>query len=294
MALNLSASPVLDANALLGEGPCWDVARQLVWMVDIKRHRLWQYDSVSGDHKYYQAPAQIGWALPSSEGPLLCGLQDGLHTFDPVTGAFTFLAEVPGEPAGNRLNDACTDPWGRAWFGSMDDGEEQASGRFYVFDRGEVRPAGPDGITITNGPAVNAAGDRIYFTDTLRRKIMVADLTAEGVGPVRSFVDTAVHFPDAYPDGTTVDSEGYLWSAFYLGGCAARFTPDGELALTIPLPARDVTKIAFGGSDLMIAFATTATKDLADADRADWPGAGSLLAFRSPVAGFVQTPVKLT
>ncbi|NJO13933.1 MAG: SMP-30/gluconolactonase/LRE family protein [Rhizobiales bacterium] len=78
----------------------------------------------------------------------------------------------PGEPATNRLNDACTDPWGRVWFGSMDDSEGKASGRFYVFDRGEIRAAGPSGIAITNGPAVNAQGDRIYFTDTTAQKIM--------------------------------------------------------------------------------------------------------------------------
>ncbi len=45
----------------------------------------------------------------------------------------------------------------------MDDAENEASGRFYVFDRGEIRPAGPSGIKITNGPTVSGSGDRIYL-----------------------------------------------------------------------------------------------------------------------------------
>jgi len=52
----------------------------------------------------------------------------------------------------------------------MDDAESAASGKFYVFDRGEIHAAGPSGISITNGPAVSGSGDRIYFTDTLGKK----------------------------------------------------------------------------------------------------------------------------
>ena len=135
-----------------------------------------------GSNSFAEAPDQIGWVIPAAGGLLLCGLKDGLYTFDPAKRTFAKLMAVPGEPAHNRNNDACTDPWGRVWLGTMDDTEKEASGRFYVFDRGEVRAAGPSGISITNGPAVNADGTRIYFTDTTAKKIMVADLTREGVG----------------------------------------------------------------------------------------------------------------
>src|SRR5690606_35849349 len=219
----------------------------------------------TGSNAMAQAPGQLGWALPAEGGLLLCGLQDGLYTFDPETQAFARLMSVPGEPAGNRLNDACTDPWGRVWFGSMDDAEEAASGRFYVFDRGETRPAGPSGITITNGPAVSGSGDRIYFTDTSGQKIMVADLSPDGVGEARPFVDTGALFPDAYPDGPIVDAEDHVWTGLYLGAKVARFSPDGKLVATVTMPARDVTKMALGGQDLKTAYVTTATKNMDDA-----------------------------
>lgn len=285
---------VLAADAKLGEGVLWDAERGVVWFVDIKRHRLWHLDPATGSNSFAEAPEQIGWAIPAEGGRLLCGLKDGLYTFDPATQRFARLMAVPGEPAGNRLNDACTDPWGRVWFGSMDDSEGQKSGRFYVFDRGEVRAAGPSGIGITNGPAVNAEGTHIYFNDTGGQKVHVADLTKDGVGEARLFIDTARYFPEAFPDGPVVDAEGHLWIAFYFGACVARFSPQGELVQKIDIPARDVTKMGFGGPDLRTVYVTTATKNLADADKPKWSQAGSLFAFDAPVRGFAQTRAKLS
>jgi sugar lactone lactonase YvrE len=254
---------------------------------------LWHFDPATGSNAMAEAPGQIGWALPAEGGLLLCGLKDGLYTFDPESQRFEKLMEVPGEPAGNRLNDACTDPWGRVWFGSMDDSESAASGRFYVYDRGDVRPAGPSGISITNGPAVSGAGDRIFFTDTVGQTIMVADLTRDGVGEARPFADTGALFPEAYPDGPIVDAEDHVWTGLYLGARVARFSPDGELVATVTMPARDVTKMALGGPDLKTAYVTTATKNMEPGDYAGYPASGSLLAFDSPVAGVAPARVKL-
>lgn len=294
MEMNLPVSAVLAADSLLGEGVLWDAQRGIVWFVDIKRHRLWHFDPATGSNAFTEAPEQIGWAIPTEEGPLLCGLKDGLYTFDPESSTFTKLCAVPGEPAGNRLNDACTDPWGRVWFGSMDDSEGSASGRFYVFDRGEIRPAGPSGIAITNGPAVSASGDRIYFTDTSKQKIFVADLSKAGVSEARLFADTAALFPAAYPDGPVVDAEDHVWTGMYLGSCVARFSPDGALVATVPIPARDITKMAFGGGDLKTAYVTSATKNMSQQDMAGLPKSGSLFAFPAPVAGFAQTRARLS
>ena len=293
MEVTLPVTQLVTAESKLGEGVLWDAERQLVWFVDIKRHRLWRYDPATRAATVDEAPDQIGWAIPAEGGLLLCGLKDGLYTFDPEAGQFTFLCEVPGEPASNRLNDACTDPWGRVWFGSMDDAEQAASGRFYLFDRGAIRPVGPEGICITNGPAVNAQGDRIYLTDTLGKRIMVAELSPGGLGEARPFADTGALFPEAFPDGPVVDAEDHLWTGLYLGGQVARFSPDGELVATIPIPARDITKMAFGGADLRTAFVTSATKNLEASDMATYPQAGSLFGFEAPVAGFAQARAKI-
>lgn len=285
---------VAGTQCLLGEGALWDHARQCVWFVDIKSHRLWHFDPATGGTQSWQAPGQIGWVVPSTGTGLLAGLQDGLYSFDPESGAFTHLTQVPGEPATNRLNDACSHPSGAVYFGSMDDGEDAPSGRFYRWIDGAITPAGPDAVSITNGPAVSPDGATIYFTDTLGKKIFVADVGADGLpGAARLFVDTAAHFPEAYPDGPIVDSKGCVWTGLWNGWAVARFSPAGELLETVAMPVANVTKMTLGGADLRTAYVTTARKGLSDEELAAQPLAGNLFAFRVDVAGAPVTPVTL-
>ncbi len=291
--MSLDIREALSSQCELGEGPIWDAERKVVWFVDIKRHELWHFDPANGSNSINSAPDQIGWALPASDGKLLCGLKDGLYTFSPDTGSFEKFMDVPGELPTNRLNDACTDIWGRVWFGSMDDGEKDNNGRFYVFDRGTITPAGPAGISITNGPAVNADSSRIYFTDSVGQKIFVADLQRDKIGEAKLFVDITEHFPDAYPDGPAVDREGCVWTGLYNGAAAARFNPSGELVETIKLPAKNITKLCFGGAELRTAFVTTARQGLSEEQLAESPMAGSLLTFQVDVPGITQTKAAL-
>src|SRR3546814_18309417 len=86
---------LLDAECLLGEGPCWDAARGVLWFVAIKRHRLWQYAPATGSNAAWEAPAQVGWALPAEDGTLRCGLRDGLHHFDPESQTSEKLNQKP-------------------------------------------------------------------------------------------------------------------------------------------------------------------------------------------------------
>lgn len=288
-----NVSQALNTQCALGEGPVWDPERKVVWFVDIKRHQLWHFDPENGANAMAEAPEQIGWALPAQDGLMLCGVKDGLYTFDPEQQIFKKLASVPGETADNRLNDACTDRWGRVWFGSMDDGEADDSGRFYMFDRGTITPQGPANISITNGPAVNADSSLIYFTDTVAQKIMVADLSEEGAGPARAFVDVAADFPEAYPDGPVVDADGYVWTGLFHGAKLARYSPEGRLVKTVDMPAENITKMCFGGEDMRTVFVTTARKGMTQEALAKLPLSGSLLSFRSDVAGFTTPLARL-
>lgn len=283
---------VLTVGAKLGEGALWDNARHCVWFVDIKGKKLHRFDPANGAHDSHDAPQEIGWALPAEDGRILTGQTDGLYWFDPSTGAFTFWQAVPGEPAGNRLNDACTDPAGRVWFGSMDNGESADTGRFYCLERGTIRPAGPDKVSITNGPAVSGDGRTIYFTDTLARRISKATILDDGaLGPVSTFVQLGE--ADGYTDGPVVDAEGCVWTGLYAGWGIKRFAPDGKLLETVTLPVANVTKMAFGGPDLKTVYVTTAAKGLAPNELAVQPLAGNLFSFRADVAGVATTPVRL-
>lgn len=280
------AERVLAAGCMLGEGPVWDRARGRLWFTDIKQHQIHGFDPATGQHDTHQLHEQVGWVLPARGGRLLAGIKDGLHLFDPVSGTCVKVAEVPGEPAGNRLNDACVDSTGRVHFGSMDDGESADAGRFYRAHGREVAPHGPAGICITNGPAIAPDDTSIYFTDTLGKTILVAEMDADGtVGEARLFADVSRDFPEAYPDGPVCDAEGCVWTGLWNGWAVARYSPQGELLETVALPVANVTKLAFGGPDLTRAYVTTARKGLDAAALAAQPLAGDLFAFDVAVPG---------
>lgn len=284
---------VAKLGATLGEGPVWDASRSCLWFVDIKSKKLHRFDPEGAKLSSADAPGEIGWALPADNGRLLCGLQTGLHWFDPATAAFTFWSAVEPDRPGNRLNDACTDRQGRVWFGSMDNSEGGATGYFYRLDAGQIDRVGPGPVSITNGPAVSPGGDRIYFTDTVGRRIWVAPLQDDGsVGDTRPFLTFTGD--EGYPDGSITDAEGNLWVGFYAGHGARRYDPAGREIEFVRLPVANVTKLAFGGEGLRTLYATTAAQGLSAEQRAAQPNAGDLFAFAATVPGHLLAPVHVT
>lgn len=267
-----------DGAALLGEGPVWDARDGALWFVDIKQRHVHRVDPATGESRRWSAPAQIGWVLPADGGGFVAGLQTGLHHFDPEAETFRHLAHVePGHP-GNRLNDATVGPGGRIWFGSMDDGESAATGRFYRWDGRSVEETGIAAVPITNGPAMSPDGSTLYHVDTAGGLIHAAALAPDGsVQGSRPFARIAPE--DGHPDGVTADSAGNVWAGIWGGHCARCYRPDGSLLRQVDLPAANITKIALGGKDGRTAFATSARIGLDEAALADQPHAGALFAF---------------
>ena len=282
---------VCALGATLGEGPAWVAHEQALWFVDIKYPRLYRFSPDSGTLDHWDAPAQIGWALPAADGTMIVGLQTGLHRFDTAEGRFTPLAMVEPDRPGNRLNDATVAPDGTLWFGTMDDGESAATGRFYRLERGTVVDSGHPPVAITNGPACSIDGRTLYTTDTLGRTIWAQPINDDHtLGPQRLFA--TIEEGAGYPDGPTIDAEGCLWTGLYGGWAVRRYDPDGRLMRSFAMPVANVTKIAFGGADLRTAYVTTARQGLDPAALARQPLAGDLLAFDPGVAGTALTAIR--
>jgi len=269
--------------AELGEGPVWVERDQALWFVDIKKHRVHRYDPASGQKRSWEAPEQIGFPLPAERGGFVAGLQSGLHHFDEVTGIFGLIVEVEPELPNNRLNDGVVDPAGRLWFGTMDNSERDKSGAFYCFDNGKLTRTGIHGIAITNGPAVSPDGRLLYVVDTLEGTIRVADIGNGSLSEPRPVV--RIDPKDGHPDGPTIDSEGCVWISLYNGWEARRYSPAGELIEAVRFPVANITKVAFGGSDLRTAYATTARQLLSAEQIATQPQIGDLFEFHVDVPG---------
>ena len=279
-------------EAELGEGPVWVERDSALWFVDIKKHQVHRFDPANHEKRSWAAPEQVGFVFPAEGGGFIAGLQSGLFHFDETNGAFELLAEVEPDKPDNRLNDGVVDPSGRLWFGTMDNKEKEKSGAFYYFERGTVSRTALDGIAITNGPAISPDGRLLYFVDTLKGTIGCAEIGLDGsLGSPRPFAK--IDPKDGHPDGPTIDSEGCLWIALYAGWEARRYSPDGNLIDRVRFPVSNITKLAFGGSDLGTAFATTARQLLSPEDVAKQPEIGDLFQFRIDVSGVPSPLVKL-
>ncbi len=275
---------VLGVGATLGEGPVWVDRDAALWFVDIKGQRIHRYDPDLRVARSWTAPGQVGWILPTDDGLFAVGLQSGVHHFDPAAGRFTPLHAPEAHRPGNRLNDATVAPDSALWFGSMDDDEAEATGHFYRLYRGQLTNSGLPPFSITNGPAFSPDGRILYHTDTLGRAIWQCAVDVTGaVGEPQLFA--SIEDGAGYPDGPTIDAEGCLWTGLFGGWSVRRYDPQGRLMRQIDFPVANITKIAFGGPQHDIAYATTAAKGLSPEERARQPLAGDLFAFDPGVRG---------
>src|SRR6202000_2022198 len=81
------------------------------------------------------------------------------------------------------------------------------------------------------------------------------------------------------PDGLTVDDSGDLWVALWGGGALRRYSPDGSLLMTVPVPVDRPTSCAFGGPDRATLFVTTSREGLDESAFARQRQAGHVLCI---------------
>lgn len=284
---------VWDLRATLGEGPVWAEGEQALYFVDIVGRAIHRYRPESGETTSWEAPNRPGFLVPLSDGTFLCGLKDGLHRFDPATGRFNLDLLVEAELPDNRINDGHVDRLGRLWFGTMHDAETSPTGSLYAVtqEAGRLHIHRQDeGYIVSNGPALSPDGRTLYHNHSPAQTIFAFDVDdAGGLSNRRVFATLA----DGYPDGIAVDSAGFLWVGVWQGGRIERLAPDGTRVDPIPLPARNVTKVAFGGPDYRTVFVTTARKGLSPAQLDQEPLTGGLFAFGTSIPGQTQAAFTL-
>ena len=298
--MNLNVAKRADASwrcvwatrCKLGEGPVWDARTATLWFVDLRGEALLAWSETLGGRRF-PFPGTPTVVVPVADSDdLVCVSRAGIERMR-ATGEVEPLLRWTGEPAGNRPNDGKCDPSGRLWVGTMDDAEQVHSGTLYRWSAAEGLSPMVRRVGVSNGLGWSPAADVFYFTDSLRQRIWRADfdLATGQIGPLERFVD--VEEDAGAPDGLTVDSEGFVWSAHWDGWRITRYDPDGAVDRVIPFPGPRPTSLCFGGPDLRTLYVTSARIGVADADLARATEAGSLFALDCDVAGLPSTPLRL-
>jgi sugar lactone lactonase YvrE len=131
----------------------------------------------------------------------------------------------------------------------------------------------------------------MYYTESFRYAIFAYDFDPAS-GEITNRRPFAAVDPAAggFPDGLTVDAEGFVWSAQPVWGRLVRYDPDGRIERIIELPVSRGTSCIFGGPEYETLYITTATETLTREQLAEEPLAGSLLAFAPGMRGLPETP----
>ncbi len=286
--MNFELEQMLPAQNILGEGPVWNEDERALYWVDIEGNSIQRFWPETKKVEVFDVGMKIGVFAFREQGGLIVASEKGLGFWTPGGVDKVEIFSNPEEgKAEARFNDGKVDRKGRFWAGTMT--PEGATSSLYRLDPDLSLHTMETGITISNGMGWSPDNKTMYFTDTMKYVIYAYDFDLES-GSISNRRDF-YQFPDdgGVPDGMTVDSKGYVWSAMCLGGRLVRLSPDGELVEEIKLPVSLPTSVTFGGKDYRDLYLTSGWITLSDEERQkNQPQAGDLFRLVPGVQGLPE------
>ena len=273
---------LVDAHALVGEGPIWDETKGVLYWVDILSSMVYEYNPATGENRGYDVGQHVGTVVPRTSGGLMLAVYDGFAAFDPATGQLTLLDDPEADLPQNRFNDGKCDPAGRFWAGTMAYTDQGTQGSLYRMDADLSVHKMLGDIGISNGIVWSLDNTTMYYIDSMANTVRAFDydLATGNISKERVVIRTDGM---GLPDGMAIDAEGMLWVAHFGGSCVRRWNPHtGKVISTIEMPASQITACAFGGADYGTLYITSAATGL---DLAREPQAGGLFMVNPGVKG---------
>jgi sugar lactone lactonase YvrE len=258
---------VAPTGDLCGEGVVWHEGHGAVYWTDINRFLIHRFDSKNQTVRswFFEEPV-TALALTDRDNVLAVSLGSREILWEPSSGrCLKELFRLECWPK-VRLNDGRADPRGSFWVGSMrnnvgPDGrsieEGGQDGVLYRIDPNGRVTEHRSGVGISNTIAWSPDRRHFYFADSLANTVWRFDYDAE-TGNISNETPFLQNFPRGLPDGSTVDTEGYLWNCRFNGACIVRVAPNGNIDRIIEMPVKNVTNCAFGGNERKTLYVTTA------------------------------------
>jgi sugar lactone lactonase YvrE len=295
--MGLPIERIVGLSCQVGESPVWHAREQAWYWVDIPARRVWRMEHRTGELASWETSEMVACIAVSDAGGLIAGMETGIFHLslgESPEAVERRVATVAHASGSMRFNDGRCDRQGRFWSGTMflDMAQAKPVGRLYRYTA-EAGLSAPvvDGLITQNGLAWSPDGLTMYLSDSHpdRRMIWAYDYDIDSGTPSnrRVFVDMNEHRPGR-PDGAAMDVEGCYWICANDGSAVMRFTPQGRLDRTIPLPMIKPSMCAFGGPQLDTLLVTSISVNKAEAD----PWAGAVVMLRPGVIGMPETPFK--
>lgn len=286
---------VLEWKATVGECPTWHPLEARLYWVDIQEKKIHRFDPALGINETFELPEIVTSLALRASGGLVLTLEKDFAFYDPATEVLERISAVEATLPKNRFNDGKCDPRGRYWAGTMDAKEwSSPAGHLFRLDARRHVETMASNVICSNGTGWSPDGRTMYYTESFRYAVFAYDFDLETgeVANRRTFaaLDERDRNAGGFPDGLTVDTEGFVWSNVVGLGQIRRYDPNGRLERTLLLPVPRATSCTFGGPEAKTLFVTTARETLSAADLRKAPLSGSLFAVDVELAGLPSTP----
>jgi sugar lactone lactonase YvrE len=284
--MNNELELVVDAKASLGEGPCWDIEKQLLYWVDINEKKVHIHHPEKNENREIQLDQQVGAIVLRKSGGAILAMEKGFYELNLETNSLNQIADPESHLPENRFNDGKVDPAGRFWAGTMSQSVKEGEGSLYCLHTDLTVEKKVSDLTISNGLAWSSDHRFMYLIDSPTGKVTcyTYDLATGTITDPK----TVITFPEGVggPDGMTIDDEGMLWIAHWGGSKVSRWDPNtGEQLDEIRVPVKNVTSCTFGGKNLDELYITTAREGTSEEELDQYPHAGGLFKIKTNYKG---------
>lgn len=285
------AACVLKAEAVVGESPVWCAGEQALYWVDITGQQIHRFHPNNGRNDTFHLPQPVTCVALRQSGGLVVTLSKEFAFFDPETESLRELKHIEEDKPANRFNDGKCDRQGRFWAGTMNAIHWEApTGSLYRLDADHRVTCAQSGCICANGLDWSPDGRVLYLTESFGYSIYAYDFDAvTGQSANRHLFASVNKKSGAFPDGLTVDAEGYVWSVHNKAGRVVRYSPVGDIDRVVELPVPRPCSCAFGGKRLDVLYVTTARETLTADEIARAPLSGSLFAITPGVRGLAAS-----
>ena len=279
----IEAEIVARNRDIVGENPLWNPDDRRLYWTDNRSQRVHRLDPATGaveraveGHSFYAFTLQ-------ADGSLLLFMDRTRVGAAQAGGPVRLVVDGLPREREARFNDIVADRSGRVVAGVIP--PEGGTGSLYSVGPDGSAAALASGLEMPNGMAFSSDDRLLYVAETRGRRISLFDydLDSGTVSNRRVFVDLSGE-QGGSPDGITLDADGCLWVALAGGWSVVRYGPAGAEITRVEFPARKITSIGFGDSDLSTAYVTSSSRQSTPGEEIG-PEGGALFAFRPGVAG---------
>jgi len=283
---------VLPWQAEVGESPVWHASEQRLYWIDIQGKQIHRFDPATHHNESFELPEIVTCIQLRAQGGLILTLKKHFAFFDPETQRLDKLASVEEDLPENRFNDGKCDPQGRFWAGTMDARNwKKPSGNLFRMDSDQAVTRMQSEVICSNGSGWSPDGRTMYYTESFRFAIFAYDFDpSTGTISNRRIFAEIDAISGGFPDGMTVDADGFVWSNQVGLGRIVRYDPQGKIERIVQMPVPRATDCTFGGENLDTLFITSARETMTLSQLQQAPLSGSLFAIDAGVRGLPCTP----